>query len=230
MNKHLYAKNPKHYEKLVDDLYQQHPEITLPPEYAYFTRDNLLQFMIRLARYKFVARQLRPRDHILEIGCGSGLGALFLAQHSSRVTAIDVKTQEIAEANSINRRNNATFEVADFFEYDPKLEFDVIVMLDVIEHMEENLGRKMIQRTTRFLADDGMLIVGTPSCYSAEYQSPLSRAAHIKLYDQQELREMMETWYGRTLAFSMNDEMVHTGFAKLAWYYFVLAFIPKNES
>jgi len=215
------------YEKLVAELYQNHPEITFPPEYAYFTRDNLLQFLIRLARYKFIARQLRPSDEVLEIGCGSGLGAIFLAQHACHVTGLDLKEYEIEEAARLNRRDNLTFEVADFFTWSTDKKYNVIVLLDVIEHLDPDRGRQMIEHTTRFLKPEGFLALGTPSRYSYEYQSAFSQAAHICLYDQTELLNLVESYYNRALAFSMNDELVHTGFAKLAWYYFVLAFGPR---
>jgi hypothetical protein len=37
----------------------------------------------------------------------------------------------------------------------------------------------------------------------------------------------MDGYFDRTLAFSMNDEIVHTGHPKLAWYYIVLGLLPR---
>lgn len=222
------SKTAKKFNRLVADLYAKYKSITLPPEYAYFIEDNLLRFTIRLARYKFPARLIRPEDKILEVGCGSGLGAIFLSQHCRSVKGIDVNQREISEARRINRRANITFEVRDLFKYPKKTKHDVIVALDVIEHMEEESGRRFIAETAGRLHNNGMLILGTPSRYSYRYQGALSKAAHIKLYDQGELVNMVEKYYGRAIAFSMNDEVVHTGFSKMAWYYFVLGFCPGS--
>jgi hypothetical protein len=38
---------------------------------------------------------------------------------------------------------------------------------------------------------------------------------------------LAERHFRRTLVFSMNDEMVHTGFGKLAWYYIVICLLPR---
>lgn len=223
-----YNRDKESYSQLIHELYSQYPDsITLPPEYAYFVNKNLLQLLIRLARYKFVARLVKGSDHVLEVGSGSGLGSIFLAQHCSRVMGIDVKTTEVEEAKSINQRENVEFVAGDFFEMPDELKFDVIVSLDVIEHMPTEQGERLLSNMANHLKPSGMAIIGTPSCYSYEYQSALSKASHVKCYDQKELLSLTDNFFGRTMAFSMNDELVHTGFHKLAWYYFVLAFMPK---
>jgi 2-polyprenyl-3-methyl-5-hydroxy-6-metoxy-1,4-benzoquinol methylase len=224
-----YNSDPQRYQQLVDELYSENPSITLPPEYASFVKNNLLRLLIRLARYKFVARLIKKGDRVLEVGCGSGLGSIFLSQHCAHVTGLDVKTTEIEEANSINRRENVEFKVGDLFEIEASQVYDVIVNLDVIEHMPVEQGHQLVAAMARRLEPTGMLIIGTPSIYSYEYQSPMSQASHVKCYDQEELLALVDNYFGRTLAFSMNDEVVHTGFSKMAWYYFVLAFMPKDD-
>lgn len=223
-----YHRDPERYQQLVDQMYEQHPGITLPAEYAMFVEKDLLRLMIRLARYKFVARMLKTTDRILEVGCGSGLGTIFLSQHCADATGIDVKTTEIAEARSINRRDNVHFQVGDLFDLPATERFDAVVALDVIEHMPTVQAHVFVQALLRRMIATGMLVIGSPSLYSLPYQSPMSQASHVKCYDQRELVELIETYCHRALPFSMNDETVHTGYAKMAWYYFVLAFIPRQ--
>lgn len=222
-----YNIKPKLFGKLTRELYESYPEITLSQEYAQFIHENLLQFLVRLARYKFVARLVKENDDILEIGCGSGLGAIFLGQHSANVTGLEVKKYELDMARKINLRKNVTFLEIDFFEYNSSVKYDVVVAIDVIEHMTNNQAKKLIAKMCKHLKRTGMAIIGTPSKYSYKFQSKVSRASHVKCYDQKELVNLVEKHFGRTLAFSMNDEIVHTGFPKMAWYYFVLGFVPK---
>jgi len=107
----------KSYKELVSDLYRDNDKITLPPEYGYFAKHDLGRLLIRLARYKFVSRMIRPDDNVLEVGCGSGLGAIFLGQFCKSVKGIDIYEKELLEAKSINRRKNVTFQRGDIFNY-----------------------------------------------------------------------------------------------------------------
>ena len=225
-----FHKDPKGYQKLVEKLYKDYPNITLPPEYGYFFEKDLLRLLIRLARYKFIARLIKKTDLVLEVGSGSGLGSIFMSQHCVHVTGLDVKTTEVEEARLINRRENIEFIAGDFFEMKIEKKYDVIVSLDVIEHMPTKKGHQLLKTMAQHLKSNGMAVIGTPSVYSYDYQSPLSKASHVKCYDQEELDDLVENYFCRALTFSMNDEMIHTGHPKMAWYYFVLGFYPKSST
>ena len=209
-----YNKNDELYAKLVKELYRKYPDgVTLPPEYGSFIEGDMLRLLIRLARYKFIAKLIKKTDRVLEVGCGSGLGSIFLSQHCAEVIGLDVKKHEINEAQSYNRRRNVHFEVCDFFDYPESDQFDVVVNMDVIEHMSQEMGRKLIGKISKVVKPSGFFVCGTPSIYSHPYQSPLSQASHVKCYDRDELVTLMEEYFHRTLPFSMNDELVHTGFS-----------------
>lgn len=223
-----YNVDPVRYQQLVDEMYRDHPPITLPPEYAYFFENDLIRLFLRLARYKFVARHLRKTDRVLEVGCGSGVGCMLLSQHCAHVTGLDVKTTELDEARAMNRRPNVEFRQQDLFEVAEAESYDAVVALDVIEHMPVEQGERLLRGMARLMKPTALAVIGTPSIYSYPYQSAFSQASHVKCYDQAELVQLMERVFGRTLAFSMNDEMVHTGHPKMAWYYFVIGLIPRS--
>jgi cyclopropane fatty-acyl-phospholipid synthase-like methyltransferase len=223
-----YNNDEKAYRELMEDLYRRFPDgVNLAPEYAHFVQENMLRLFIRLARYKFVARLIKKTDHILEVGSGSGLGCIFLGQHAAQVTGLDVKSTEVEEAKKLNKRTNVNFIVDDLFNRRPSPTYDCVIALDVIEHMPVEQGHQLVKAMVGQLKPDGMLVIGTPSIHSYPYQGALSQASHVKCYDQDELVGLIENYCGRTLPFSMNDELVHTGHPKMAWYYFILGFLPK---
>jgi 2-polyprenyl-3-methyl-5-hydroxy-6-metoxy-1,4-benzoquinol methylase len=222
-----YNKDQQKYGKLINKVYEDYSGgVTLSPEYAYFVQNDMMQFFIRLARYKFVARMLKKTDRVLDVGCGSGLGSIFISQYCNFVYGIDIKSTEINDAKRINHRNNLEFGCQDLYEVEKNKHFDVVVAIDVIEHYPVIKGINLIKEMSKHLNQNGILLIGTPSKYSYPYQGKLSQASHIHCYDQQELVNQVGKYFGRTFAYSMNDELVHTGFSKLAWYYFVIAVNP----
>lgn len=225
-----YNADPEEYRRLVEEMYTMYPPITLPPEYSRFIQEDLVRLLIRLARYKFVARLLKKSDRVLEIGSGSGLGSMFLSQHCAHVTGIEVKASEVEEARSFNHRENVEFRVGDLFSLDEKEVYDVVAAFDVIEHYPEEEGRKLVDAMALHTKPTGMAVIGAPSKFSLPYQGALSQASHVKCYDREELIGLVERSFKRVLPFSMNDELVHTGHPGMAWYYFLLAFYPNKET
>jgi 2-polyprenyl-3-methyl-5-hydroxy-6-metoxy-1,4-benzoquinol methylase len=221
--------DPVKYDKLVEEQHARFPSITLPPEYAELLQTNTLQVLIKFARYKFAARMLKPGDDVLEVGSGTGLGAQFLSQHVKQVTGLEIKEHDYAAACATNQRDNVTFLYQSLFDYDRNRTHDGVVSLDVIEHLPAEEGERFVARIAHHCKDDGVVIIGSPSIYSYPYQSKYSQASHVKCYDQKELVGLMDKYFRRTLAFSMNDEIVHTGHPKLAWYYIVLGFMPRGR-
>ncbi len=219
--------DPAEYERLIAEQRSRYPAETLAPEYAELLETNTLQMLVKLARYKFVARLLKSTDDVLEVGAGSGLGTIFLSQHAKHVTGLEINPHEHEAACAFNRRSNVRFALQSVFNYAYERAHDVVVALDVIEHLSPAMGAALVLRMAAHCKPTGMIVVGSPSIHSYPYQSKVSQAAHVKCYDQAELVALADRYFGRTLAFSMNDEIVHTGHPKLAWYYFVVAFMPR---
>jgi SAM-dependent methyltransferase len=221
-----YHADPALFKRLYEEMSAKNPPISLGSEYAEFITNNQLRLLIRLARYKFVARMLKRGDRVLEIGSGSGLGAIFLGQHCASVVGLEVNQPELEHARALNRRDNVTFIDQDFFQFKDDAGFDAVVSLDVIEHVPPDQAQGFVAKTASLLRQSGAAIIGTPSLFSYPHQGEMSRASHERCYDLPELDALMAPCFGRTFPFSMNDEIVHTGHHKMAWYYFVIGVVP----
>ena len=72
------------------------------------------------------------------------------------------------------------------------------------------------------MAPDGVLVLGSPSIHSQAYASPPSKAGHVNCKDAAGLRALCGAHFRHVFVFSMNDEVVHTGFTPMAHYLIAL--------
>lgn len=105
--------------------------------------------------------------------------------------------------------------------------FDAAVCLDVIEHIEAGQEDIFMNNILKRLEEHSICIIGTPNITAAEYQSEASKVGHINLYSYQRLRVMMNRFFYHIFMFSMNDEVVHTGFGPMAHYLFAIGVDKK---
>jgi 2-polyprenyl-3-methyl-5-hydroxy-6-metoxy-1,4-benzoquinol methylase len=101
--------------------------------------------------------------------------------------------------------------------------FDAAYSLDVIEHIAPDSEETFLQNLCASIGPDGAAIIGTPSAESQAYASVASRAGHVNCKRGPELRALMEKYFRYIAVFSMNDEVVHTGFQPMAHYLLALA-------
>lgn len=188
---------------------------------------NPLMAAIKLARFKFVARMLSSDDVVADLGCGNGYSAYMYAHFARQVIGVDLYA-DIPRAQERWHRENLSFIKADLVEgLPPALNgagVTAVTCVDVIEHFHRPDGEAIVARAANLLPAGGMMVLGTPSKFSDAYRSPGSRKSHHHEYEPDELRALVGQHFRRTLLFSMNDETVHTGFSKLAWFFFVLSF------
>ncbi len=182
-----------------------------------------------LSRYKFVAKMFSGLDRVLEIGCADAFGARIVKQEVASLTAIDFDPLFIEDARERMTGPHA-FEVMvhDILSGPVPGEFDSAYSLDVIEHIPKEREKTFISNIVSSLKRSGVLIVGTPSLESQVYASPASREGHVNCKSHKELKQLLLEFFRNVFVFSMNDEVVHTGFSPMAHYLMALCCNPKN--
>lgn len=183
-----------------------------------------------LARYKFIARMLAGKTSILEIGCGDGIGTLIVAKFVDRVIAVDMDKQLI-ESNKkmLTRIKNIQFQSFDYCKDTLRGQFDAVFSIDVMEHIPKTLEPTFMKHTCMNLKQHGICIIGTPNVTADQYASVSSRGYHINLKSQDSLRKLLEKYFYNVFMFSMNDEVVHTGFGPMAHYLFGIGVGVKKK-
>jgi 2-polyprenyl-3-methyl-5-hydroxy-6-metoxy-1,4-benzoquinol methylase len=97
---------------------------------------------------------------LLEIGCGNGGMTRLLAPQVERLTGFDVSAPSLKQVESLGLPNVVTAQGL-IENYDPKQNFDWIVLSEVIEHLRK--PEAAVKKAFQWLAPNGSLLVTTPN-------------------------------------------------------------------
>ena len=185
--------------------------------------DDPKHLLFRLARYKFVARMLAGSEHVLEIGCGDAFGTRLVQQAVKVLTATDFDEVfvEDVKARMVERWRFNVF-THDLLAGPISGSYDGVFALDVLEHIRAEDEHVFLTNAFAPLAPTGVAIIGAPSLESQAHASPTSRAGHVNCKSMPDLKKTLQQYFHNVFMFSMNDEVVHTGFHPMAHYLFAL--------
>ncbi|MCX6247554.1 MAG: class I SAM-dependent methyltransferase [Bacteroidetes bacterium] len=112
------------------------------------------------------SRNHKGKQHILDAGSGFGQYTFFMSGKNKNwsVEAVDVKEEQIADCTTFFSRINRTnvvFGIADLTTYHKPGTFDMILSVDVMEHIEED--ERVFRNFYDSLTPGGMLLISTPS-------------------------------------------------------------------
>lgn len=179
--------------------------------------------LFKLAKYKFVAKMLSCKKRVLEIGCGDAFGTRIVLQEVGSICAIDFDPIFV---NDVNKRMDEAWKfdckVHDILTGPVEGEFDAAYAIDVLEHIPQKSENLFMSNIVYSLKDTGIIIIGTPSIQSQIYSSPASKMGHVNCKDYKGLKGLILGYFHNVLIFSMNDEVVHTGFYSMANYLFAI--------
>lgn len=100
---------------------------------------------------------------------GSGFGQYTYRMSklfpASKITAADIKPEQIADCNNffeqIGKAGQVKFQYADLTKYTEKEAYDLILSIDVMEHIEEDT--KVFENFYQSMKKGGVLLISTPS-------------------------------------------------------------------
>jgi 2-polyprenyl-3-methyl-5-hydroxy-6-metoxy-1,4-benzoquinol methylase len=203
-----------------------------------FSNNNVFNFLSRtqhtyledpkhllfsLSRYKFVAKMFEGYANVLEIGCGDAFGTSLVAQTVGKMTATDLDNNFINDLNKFHPfSEKINFQCKDFLKDFYINEFNAAFCLDVLEHIPQSLEHTLLSNILSSLEINGDMIIGMPSLESQIYASSISKEGHVNCKTADELKKLMRSYFSKVFIFSMNDEVLHTGFAKMSHYIFAL--------
>jgi 2-polyprenyl-3-methyl-5-hydroxy-6-metoxy-1,4-benzoquinol methylase len=161
-----------------------------------------------IARVKII-KGLIPLGHgnnAIDIGCGPGYFSKELSRKDWRTTAIDTDAQNIESARNYAHETHlgdALSVLSEFLES----QYDLVLCLEIIEHMPRFLGKKLLMEIIRVLKPHGGLIISTPNRFSLEglygyYWGERIRgrgkwsawdSTHVHIYSSSEILRLLDT-------------------------------------
>lgn len=140
----------------------QHAWYSQIPVELHGHRKKLDFFVVELERFARARDRAQGDISILEIGCSNGRNvSLPLAERGYDVTGVDLHQPSIEWATAHNSFGNARFICRDAGDFRSERTFDVVVLSDILEHVEDPLQLLMLAGS--LINDGGMVLVCIPN-------------------------------------------------------------------
>ena len=111
----------------------------------------------RLLNYhQFFLDNIKETDSVLDIGCGNGALSYDVAQIAKKVVGVDIVAKNIEFAKRKHQHNNLSYIVADATKDLRQEKYDVIILSNVLEHIE---NRPAFLKSIRGLANKYLIRV-----------------------------------------------------------------------
>lgn len=157
-------KNVAHHYDLDEKLFRLFLDDDLQYSCAYFEKPSVTLEEAQLAKKRHIAAKMmiKPGQKILDIGCGWGGMALFLATHlDADVTGITLskEQQRVAEQRSIKQQltDKVRFNLRDY--RDVNEQFDRIVSVGMFEHVGPQNFSSYFDSAKKLMKDDGVFLL-----------------------------------------------------------------------
>ncbi|MBI5681011.1 MAG: class I SAM-dependent methyltransferase [Methanobacterium sp.] len=131
--------------------------------------------------------------HVLDVGCGDGFFTLKLLNLGYKVDATDVSPEAIKATERRIKRNNApniNLYNENLLELNPPHKYDVIICLEVLEHIEDDL--RVLKLFNSWLKKEGLLILSVPHRQDMwNYTDEIG--GHYRRYSKEDLKNKLES-------------------------------------
>ncbi len=159
-------KNVAHHYDLSDDFYELFLDENRQYSCAYFKAPEDSLELAQLQKMAHIAAKLalKPGQKVLDIGCGWGGMARFLAENANvNVTGITLSKNQLAyaqeKAKQTGLSTKVNYRLTDY--RDVKEKFDRIVSVGMFEHVGVPHYAEYFRKVKSILTDDGVALIHT---------------------------------------------------------------------
>ncbi|MDD5638907.1 MAG: methyltransferase domain-containing protein [Candidatus Pacebacteria bacterium] len=145
--------------------------------------------------FKKLERQLKGMESVLDLGCGKNSPLRNIKKDFYSI-GIDLSKEDIKKSKKLKIHNEyRLMNVLDIDKFFPEKSFDVIIALDLIEHLSKKEGRLLIQKMEKLARKK--VIIFTPNGFvkqEATTNNPFQK--HKSGWDCSEMKQLGYTCIG----------------------------------
>jgi len=152
-------------QSVSSEIYDKKYYLTVCPGSEEFRKSGGKKLLLRLEKL-LQQITIEKSTKVLDVGCGRGDIALYLGRNSKEAIGIDYSKEAIKLANSVKKnfpltvRKKIHFKVMNIKALSfPDNYFDVVVCIDVLEHLYKNEVEQALGEIKRVLKKDGILFL-----------------------------------------------------------------------
>ena len=110
---------------------------------------------------QFFENYPREQADVLDLGCGQGRDALFIARHGHHVVGVDIAKTGIEQLRKDAKSEGLDIqaEVADLIDYQPIEYYDIIVIDRTLHMLAEDVRTKVLERIIQHVRDEGFVLI-----------------------------------------------------------------------
>lgn len=143
-------------------------------------------------RYAY-ARRFATGRTVLDVACGEGYGAAFLAESASSVVGVDIDPEALEHAQRTHVRDNLRFVQgsAAALPIEGEKRFDLVTSFETIEHVDDASQRAFVREVRRLLKDDGLFVISSPDRRTYSDERGYRNAFHVRELYFEEFRDLL---------------------------------------
>ena len=159
--KNKFNKEYKNFDAISDEWWEEDGKFAILHKINPIRINYILDQILSHKKTKKIKKNPLNKIKIIDLGCGGGLTCEPLKRLGAEVTGVDFIKNNINNAKKHAKDNNLKIKyyVADINKINLKEKYDVILLLEIIEHLEN--WEEIIEKTYKFLNKGGIIIISS---------------------------------------------------------------------